>query len=57
LRTGRRVIKAGQRPWVDRNERRDLSLFQIGWRTIERKLALDSPVTVSLMTSSLLSGS
>ena len=56
LRTGQQVIKAGQRPWVDRNERRDLSLFQIGLRTIARKLALDSPVSVSLPTAPLLSG-
>jgi hypothetical protein len=38
LRIGRQVIKAGQRAWVDRNDRRDLSLFQIGLRTIDRKL-------------------
>lgn len=56
LRTGRQVIKAGRRAWVDRNDRRDLSLFQIGLRTIERLLALNLPVTVSLQTSSLLSG-
>lgn len=56
LRTGRQAIKAGLRSQVDRNDRRDLSLFQIGWRTIERLLALDSPVTVSLTTSPILSG-
>jgi hypothetical protein len=56
LATGRRVIKAGQRAWVDRNDRRDLCLFQIGWRTTERHLALDLPVRVSLTTSRILSG-
>lgn len=56
LATGRRVIKAGQRAWVERNDRRDLCLFQIGWRTIDRLLALDMPVNVSLTTSPILSG-
>ena len=32
------VIKNGQRHWVDRKDRRDLSIFQIGWRWIERRL-------------------
>ncbi len=34
---GSRAIKAGQRSLVDRNDRRDLSLFQIGLRLIERR--------------------
>ncbi len=34
---GSRAIKAGQRALVDRHERRDLSLFQIGLRLIERR--------------------
>ncbi len=34
---GTRTIKAGQRSLVDRNDRRDLSLFQIGLRLIERR--------------------
>jgi hypothetical protein len=35
---GHRVIKNGLRQWVDRTERRDLSIFQIGWRSIEWRL-------------------
>ncbi len=35
---GRRTQLYGQRHWVDRNARRDLSLFQIGWRIIQRCL-------------------
>mgnify|MGYP007051595281 CR=1 FL=1 len=35
---GTKVIKNGLRRWVDRAERRDLSVFQIGLRFIERRL-------------------
>jgi hypothetical protein len=35
---GVKVIKNGLRRWIDRAERRDLSVFQIGLRTIERRL-------------------
>lgn len=35
---GTRVIHSGLRHLVDRKDRRDLSLFQIGWRFIERRL-------------------
>jgi hypothetical protein len=35
---GTKVIKNGLRYWIDRAERRDLSVFQIGLRTIERRL-------------------
>lgn len=38
LSLGSRLIKNGQRPWVDRADRRDLSLFQIGWRWLQRRL-------------------
>jgi len=38
---GQRVIKAGWRAWVDRHDRRDLSLFRIGLDTLQRCLALD----------------
>ena len=34
--TGTRTIRDGLRNLVDRNERRDLSIFQIGLRFIER---------------------
>jgi hypothetical protein len=33
---GTRTIRNGQRDWVDRTDRRDLSIFQIGFRIIER---------------------
>jgi hypothetical protein len=35
---GREVIKHGRRRWVDRADRRDLSVFQLGWRYLERCL-------------------
>ena len=39
--TGARTIKNGQRHWVDRKDRRDLSIFRIGLRWIERRLTND----------------
>lgn len=39
--TGTQTIRNGLRPLVDRNERRDLSIFQIGLRFIERRLVND----------------
>ena len=43
---GTTAIKRGQRRLVDRNDRRDLSIFQVGWRIVERCLtnALDVPL-------------
>jgi hypothetical protein len=38
---GQRVIQTGQRAWVDRRDRRDLSIFRIGLDFIERCLVLD----------------
>jgi hypothetical protein len=38
LATGTHTIRAGQRRLVDRNDRRDLSVFQIGLRFLERQL-------------------
>jgi hypothetical protein len=35
---GTTAIKRGQRRLVDRNDRRDLSIFQIGWRIVDRCL-------------------
>jgi hypothetical protein len=37
---GARLIKAGLRNWVDRNDRRDLSLFRIGLDTLQRCFTL-----------------
>jgi hypothetical protein len=46
--TGSRVIKNGQRRLVDRPERRDLSIFQIGLRSVERRLTNALPVSIRL---------
>jgi hypothetical protein len=40
---GQRTIRAGLRYWVDRRNRRDLSLFRIGADFIERCLILNHP--------------
>jgi len=37
---GQKVIKAGWRAWVDRHDRRDLSLFRIGWDVLQRCFTL-----------------
>lgn len=52
LSAGSRTIRAGLRTWVDRKDRRDLSLFQIGLRFIERKLLQSIPISVLLCTRS-----
>jgi len=44
---GSRVIKRGLRYLVDRRDRRDKSLFRIGWDWIERCLALDKPIPLT----------
>jgi hypothetical protein len=56
---GTKAIKNGERRLVDRNDRRDLSIFQIGLRLIERRLSLFLPISFSSFTSpdSKLSGS
>jgi hypothetical protein len=46
--TGARAIKNGQRHWVDRNDRRDLSVFRIGLRLIERYLTNGLPISIPL---------
>ena len=45
---GGRTIHQGFRHLVDRNDRRDLSLFQIGFRLLDRKLLNSLPVSVPL---------
>ncbi|MCA1553244.1 MAG: IS4 family transposase [Chloroflexi bacterium] len=45
---GTRVIKNGQRSLVDRADRRDLSIFQIGWRWIQRRLAQMRAIPIPL---------
>lgn len=46
---GGRSIRQGLRHLVDRIDRRDLSIFQIGFRMIERRLTNDSPFCVPLV--------
>src|SRR5512143_2913338 len=48
LSMGSRTIRAGLRHLVDRKDRRDLSLFQIGLRFIDRKLLRLLPVSILL---------
>lgn len=43
---GIRVIKSGQRDLGDRADRRDLSVFRIGWHMVERHIALSLPLPV-----------
>lgn len=45
---GTAVIKNGERPWVDRADRRDLSIFQIGLRWIERRLTNTGTIPMRL---------
>jgi hypothetical protein len=43
---GAALIKAGRRAWVDRHNRRDLSLFRIGLDTLHRCFALEQAVPI-----------
>lgn len=54
LRVGQRAIRRGLRHWVDRHDRRDLSLFRIGWSLIDKWLALHQNIPVAFRP--LLSG-
>ncbi len=58
MQTGTRTIKDGHRYLVDRKDRRDLSLFQIGLRWIRRLLKCHLPFPLALFPgqSSKLSG-
>ena len=49
---GTKIIRRGLRHLVDRKDRRDLSLFQIGWRFIDRQLLRWLAFPVSLCTYS-----
>jgi hypothetical protein len=42
--TGEHVMAINLNDEVDRTDRRDLSIFRIGWDFIERRLALDDPL-------------
>jgi hypothetical protein len=48
LSIGTRIIKQGERFQVDRAERRDLSIFQIGLRWIERRLTNAQSISIRL---------
>jgi len=52
LSVGSRTIRAGYRHLVDRKDRRDLSIFQIGLRFIDRKLLQLLPISILLWTNS-----
>jgi hypothetical protein len=52
LSIGTRTIRSGLRHLVDRKDRRDLSLFQIGLRFIDRKLLHVLPISVLLSVRS-----
>ena len=49
---GARIIRVGLRHLVDRKDRRDLSLFQIGWRFIDRQVLRLLSFPISLCTYS-----
>ena len=56
--TAVRLIKRGRRQLLDRHERRDLSIFQIGLRWIERCMKNGQPFTMPFAPIELkLSGS
>jgi hypothetical protein len=46
--TGSKAIKNGQRHWVDRADRCDLSIFQIGFRLVRRRLTNALSVSIRL---------
>jgi hypothetical protein len=46
---GSRTIKTGKRRLVDRNDRRDFSIFRIGRNMVERLLTNDLPFQISLV--------
>jgi len=48
--SGTKAIHAGLRHLVDRKDRRDLSIFQIGLRLIERRLVNDLSFHLTLCT-------
>ena len=47
---GATIIKNGLRRFVDRNERRDLSVFQIGLRSMERRLTACLPIPLASLS-------
>lgn len=47
MHSGQRAVKSGHRHLVDRHDRRDLSLFRIGWYLTEKRLALHQDILVA----------
>jgi len=45
---GARATKNGKRHWVDRKDRRDLSIFRIGLWLIDRCLVNELPISIPL---------
>jgi hypothetical protein len=46
---GSRVVKKGQRRWVDRTDRRDFSIFRLGCNMLERCLSNTQPFKICLI--------
>jgi hypothetical protein len=46
---GSQIIKRGLRPLVDRSDRRDLSIFQIGLRFVERRVTNNLPIAITFV--------
>ena len=46
---GSSVIKRGLRYLVDRSDRRDLSIFRIGYDMFERRMTNQQPITIRLL--------
>lgn len=47
--TGEKVLNDGLAAEIDRTDRRDLSIFRIGWDFVERCLALDDPIPIAFV--------
>ncbi len=47
---GSSIIKRGLRPLVDRSDRRDLSIFRIGYDMIQRFLTNGKSLTIRLLS-------
>lgn len=47
--TGEHVLSDGLANEIDRTDRRDLSIFRLGWDFIERRLALDDPIPANFI--------
>ena len=48
---GEYVLTKALAPEVDRHDRRDLSIFRLGWDFLERRLALSDPIPLVFIPS------